>query len=145
LRMPLGSQNLKLALMVAASLAATFSFGQSEEKAIQAMLARQTQSMNNRDVRSYMSTLDPTIPQYSQTQKLMTKLLSVYKLNSKLESWKITSIHGNSAKVIMVVLTTKLSGPKFRNNRATTINTLVKRNGKWLTSDTKMTKLDYLD
>jgi hypothetical protein len=130
-----------LALAVASSAACA----QSQEAAIKKMIQRQITAMNKCDVGGYMATVDPSVPQYEQTKQTMTMLFSKYKLKATVESVKVAMVSSDTAKVTMTVVTSKISGPAFRNNRMVSINTVVKRNGKWLTSATKVSKLDYLD
>jgi hypothetical protein len=92
-----------------------------------------------------MSTVDPKSPGYEQTKKGMATIFRSYKLNYKVESFKVISITGASALIKVVIKTTKISGPAFRNNRVRMTEKLVKKNGKWLTNDSKMDGVDYLD
>jgi hypothetical protein len=137
---------LTKACVVASILAtAALAGAQSQDAAIKSMFVRQIAALTKGDIAGYMSTIDPSIPQFAQTRTSMTTIFSKFKLKAKLESIKVLSITGNSAKVSMTVLTTKVTGPEFRNNRVTTTNTVTKKNGKWLTSATKVSKFEYLD
>lgn len=143
--MPLTSA-LRKSLAVASLFSVALIAGaQSQEAAIKSMFGRQISSITKGDIDAYMSTVDPSIPQYNQTRKSMELVLSRYKLRAKLESIKVLSISGTTAKVSMVVLTTKVSGPAFRNNRVASVNTVLKKKGTWLTNSTKVTKFEYLD
>ena len=126
-------------------LAASFAYGQSEEKAIRSMVSRQTSAANAADVAGYMATVDPKSPGYGQTKSAMEAVFHTYKLKFKSESIKILSIKGTTAQVQMVTLTTRISGPKFRDNRVKMTANLIKRSGKWLMSTAKVDKFDYLN
>jgi hypothetical protein len=143
--LPLRFPSAKPLVVASIVLIASLAGAQSQEAAIKSMFDRQISTLTKGDVEGYMSTIDPSIPQYGQTKKTMAFLFSKFKLKTKLESFKVLSISGSTAKVSMVVLTTKVSGPEFRNNRVSSVNTVMKKNGKWVTSATKVTKFEYLD
>jgi len=134
----------KLGLIALTCLCAGMAQAQSEQKAIKAMFEKQASAMSTSNVAAYMSTIDPSVPAYSQTETMMTRLFSVYKLKATIERLKIGSVKGNTAQVEMVLLTKKLSGPAFKNNRTTITSTVNKRNGKWVTSNSTMDKIEYL-
>ena len=75
----------------------------------------------------------------------MKQIFTTYKLNFKLESLKILSLTASTAKIQIVTLTTKVSGPAFKNNRVKLTTDLIKRGGKWLMRNSKVNNIEYVD
>ncbi len=137
-------RSTKLGLIAITCLCAGMAQAQSDQKAIKAMFQKQASAMGTGNIAAYMSTIDTTIPAYSQTETMMRKLFSVYKLKATIERLKVGPIKGTTAQVEMVLLTKKVSGPAFKNNRTTITSLVNKRSGKWVTSDSKIDKIEYL-
>jgi len=135
---------IKTLLIPVLLLSACLAYAQADQTAIKSMFARQTLALNKQDLASYMSTIDPKSPAYAQTEKGMKSVFATFKLSFTADSLKIESVKGTSAQVLMVLSTRKISGGAFRNNRSTIEHTLIKRNGKWFTTDSKMTKVEYM-
>ena len=134
----------KKLLIIIPFLTISVAHGQSEAKAIRAMFDKQLVAANSGDLKGYMATIDPATPSYAPTEKAMGTIFQSYKLKFSLESFKVTSIQAKSATVATIMVTKKISGPKFKDNRIKMTMTAVKKGGKWLLSGTKLEKIDYL-
>jgi len=126
-------------------LVASMAFGQSEQKAIGKMFADQTAAANRGDVVAYMATVDPASASYKQTKDAMTQIFKTYKLKFTAENFSIVSVKGTTAQIKTTMVTTKISGPEFRNNRLKMTTTLIKKGGKWLMTASKISGVEYLD
>lgn len=125
--------------------AASMAFGQADEKAITKMFADQTAAANKGDVNGYMATVDPASGGYQKTKEAMTQVFSTYKLKFTSENFKVVYVKGNTAQIKTTMVTKKISGPGFRDNRLKMTTNLIKKGGKWLMSSSKIGSVEYLD
>ena len=135
----------KRLLVVAPLLAVCLAFGQADQKAISAMFAQQTDAANKGDIVAYMATIDPQSAGYLKTKDAMTKVFAAYKLKFTAESFKVLSVKGATAQVQTTMVTKKISGPAFKNNRLKMTINLIKRSGKWLMTSSKIGAIEYLN
>ena len=132
-------------ILLSACLFVSLALATGHGKELQNIISKQLAAGNKGDVDGYMATIDPTAPQYGQTKDALTQIFLAYKLNFKLESFKIVKESSNRAEVRITTLTTKVSGPAFRNNRSTSLNIFIHGKKGWLVTKTKMESIAYVD
>lgn len=101
--------------------------------------------MDKEDLDGSLSTIHPESPAYESSKQMTSKLFEVYDLDYKLEKVELVEENKNEARVKFVQLTTKKSGPEFRNNRFTGVHILRKYNGNWKIYSTESVNVDYVD
>jgi len=116
----------------------------SDEELI-SVLRSNLQAYNEKNIKGVMDTIDPNSPGYSQTEALTSQVFQQYDLRFEIKSVKVINKKIDEAQIRMVQITRKIKGPDFRDNEATSIQTLKKINGSWKISGTKMEDVKYLD
>jgi hypothetical protein len=118
--------------------------GKSSSQEILAIISKQLKALTREDINSYLDTMHPGIPLGLEGQK--KKVEDVFKIYNLLfinKSIIIDSITEDKAKVRVVQVVKKLSGPSFRNTRNEGIYTLKKYNGKWKIYDFQINKMEF--
>lgn len=111
------------------------------EEAIQA----NTDYMNSENLEGVMSTIHPESDSYEITENLVTQLFKVYDLNYKIEKLEVVDEDKNESVVNFTQLTTKINGPKFRDNRVKGTHILKKDGNSWKIFSTKITDTEFLN
>jgi hypothetical protein len=97
------------------------------------------------DLAGYMSTLDPNTPGIEQVKVQIGQINAAYELKYAFEDIEITSIETDKATVKLTQQTTKVAGPEFGNSKVDLIMNLIKINGEWKLTTSKILKIDYLN
>jgi hypothetical protein len=113
----------------------------SPEEVIQANI----DYMNSEDLDGVMSTIHPESPSFNTTENLAKQLFKIYDLNYKIEKVEVTSESDQEATVNFTQLTTKISGPQFRNNRIQGTHTVRKDGDSWKLYSTKILNTEFLN
>jgi PBP1b-binding outer membrane lipoprotein LpoB len=92
----------------------------------EALIKANTEYMNDEDLDGVMTTVHPASPSYPATEAMAKQIFERYDLNYKIENIKVLEENDTEAKVQFTQLTTKISGPEFKNNRVTGVHTLRK-------------------
>lgn len=114
------------------------------EEAIKALIEKQVAAMNKGDVEGYLSTLDPGSTLYELNKALYEPLLSQYKFEVTLEKFEIVDVKENTATVKKVLVTKKVSGPDFVDNRTEIEDKLVKKEDGWKVNESTPGKVEEL-
>ena len=101
--------------------------------------------MSKEDISGVETTLDKDKPDFEQSMKMVKLLFDTYDLDYKIESLETVEQNENEAQIKFVQLTTKISGPEFRDNRFTGIHTLKKKSDGWKILSTKQLNIEFLD
>lgn len=101
--------------------------------------------MNEENFEKAMNTIHKDSPSYPATESMMKQIYDRYDLNFKITNMKVIEENDTEAKVEFTQITTKISGPPFKNNKSTGIHTLKKDGDSWKIYTTQMTDLQYLD
>ena len=104
-----------------------------------------TEYMTKEDISGVETTLDKDNPDFEQSMKMVKLLFDTYDLDYKIESLETVEQNENEAQIKFVQLTTKISGPEFRDNRFTGIHTLKKKSDGWKILSTKQLNIEFLD
>jgi hypothetical protein len=100
---------------------------------------------NRKDLQGIMSTIDPASPYYSQSETMTGQVLQAYELKIELKSVKVIDKKIDEARLRIVQVTKKVSGPAFRDNETISVQTLKKIQGKWKIADSKLEDVKYYD
>lgn len=101
--------------------------------------------MNEEKFDEAMNTIHKESPAYPATESMLKQLFERYDLNYKVVSMKVTEETNVEAKIEFVQITSKLTGPEFKNNKATGIHTLKKDGDSWKIYSTEMTDVQFLN
>ena len=117
-----------------------------EEAAIRACIEKNIQATQNEDLDAFWETSKPANAQIKeQTEAVMKILFETYDLSYTIDSYKLTSYHGDSASVEVVMTTKKISGPEFNDNQIKSQHDLKKIDGKWYLVNSQMLDIKSLD
>lgn len=111
------------------------------EEAIQA----NTDYMNSENLEGVMSTIYPESDSYEITENLVIQLFKAYDLNYKIEKLEVVDEDENESEVNFTQLTTKINGPKFRDNRVKGTHILKKDGDSWKIFSTKIIDTEFLN
>ena len=101
--------------------------------------------MNEEKFDEAMNTIHKDSPAYPATESMLKQLFDRYDLNYKVVSMKVTEETDLEAKIEFVQITSKLTGPEFKNNKATGVHTLKKDGDSWKIYSTEMTDVQFLN
>lgn len=119
--------------------------GQSTDEAeIVALFHRQTDASNKEDIEAYMATLDPGAPGIESTRNATQLMFDKYRLNMWVEDAKVVSIKGDTATARTTIITKKIDGDAFRNNRNQSLHQLRKVSGEWKLVSSKPEDIRFL-
>lgn len=119
------------------ALDAVVTVPKEDETKIKAALQANADYSNKEDLNGVLSTIDDSSPIYDQTKQTYAQIFKAYDLDNAVESTKILDYTGTEAYVYTVQTTKRLSGPEFTDNRAFTVNALVKADdGSWKITET---------
>ena len=99
---------------------------------------------NQGDIQAYMACVDPSSPAYASTRDQAETLLSNYKVHVELTESSVVDASATVAHVRVVMTTTEISGPPFRNNRITAVMELHKVNEAWKIYGQSVSNIEYL-
>ena len=101
--------------------------------------------MNEENFDAVMNTIHEESPSYPATESMIKQLFSRYDLDYKVVEMKVIEETDTEAKVEFVQITTKLTGPAFKNNKTTGVHTLKKVGDSWKIYATEMTDVQFLN
>jgi hypothetical protein len=101
--------------------------------------------MNEENFDKVMNTIYKDGPSYQTSEMLIKKLFEVYDLNYKIVNMKVIEENNSEAKVEFAQITTKISGPEFKDNRSTGIHLLKKEGDSWKIYSTQITDIQYIN
>lgn len=101
--------------------------------------------MNEEKFDEVMNTIDKDSPSYPASETMIKQIFKLYDLNYKITNMKVIEDNDSEAKIEFTQITTKISGPKFKNNKSTGIHTLKKNGDSWKIFSTQMTDVQYLE
>lgn len=100
---------------------------------------------NREDFDLYMSTIHSQSPAYSKTAETLEAIFSQYDLSYEISGLEVLQASSREARVAFVLVTRKLRGPDFRNNRIQGEMTLRPEDGAWKIYNQKVDTVEYLD
>ncbi|MDY0083227.1 MAG: hypothetical protein RBR74_08615 [Ignavibacteriaceae bacterium] len=138
------NKNTKTILIILLSFAA---LACSKENYItsESVIEANTKYMNEENFDGVMNTIHKDSPDYPATETMIEKIFEVYDLNYNTISMKVIEETDTEAKVQFEQITTKLSGPEFRDNKISGIHTLKKDGDSWKIYSTQVNDIEYID
>lgn len=100
---------------------------------------------NAQNIDAYMATIHPSAPGRSETRQSLDQLVGTYELHASLERADLLSISSREAEVGFTLVTRKISGPDFRDNRIDGVMILRRSDGEWKLYDQRVDNVTYLD
>lgn len=117
-----------------------------EKRAIVATLERNIQATESEDIDAAIAEVHPNSPGRAKTLRQMKSIAKTYELDYELVETEVLRHNETEAKVRFVQVTTKKSGPSFRDNRLRGIHTLRKTDeGEWKIWSTEILDITWLD
>jgi len=113
----------------------------SPEEVIQANI----DYMTTENLDGVMSTIHPESPSFKTTENLAKQLFKIFNLNYKIEKLEVTNENEQEATVNFIQLTTKISGPQFKNNRIQGVHIVRKDGDSWKLYSTKILNTEFLN
>jgi hypothetical protein len=99
----------------------------------------------NEDLDGYISTIDPSTPGLEQLRAQLVGINAAFEFKYKFENIEIISVEKEKATVKLTQSTLKVSGPEFANSKVDLLMNLIKVNGEWKLTTSKLLKIDYLN
>ena len=100
---------------------------------------------NAEDVERYMSTIHSRSPLYRSTRQALETVFDDYDLSYRLTNVELIEQDGEEARINFTIVTTKILGPPFADNRVTGEMIMRIEDGQWKIYDQETTEVDYLD
>ncbi|MBN1304510.1 MAG: tetratricopeptide repeat protein [Anaerolineales bacterium] len=100
---------------------------------------------NTENINLYMSTIHSKSPVYNDTLSTLQEAFQLYDLRYTLVKADIIEQSQNEVRVSYVLLTQKLRGPDFRNNKVSGVMILRPDDGVWKIYNQTVDDVDYLD
>jgi len=105
----------------------------------------EVKALNRRDAPGALAMMHPDAPDLARIRATTEQITAVADLLYILRDLQLESADENEAKVRFTMVTQKVSGPEFRNNRVEGIRTLKKHHGEWKNYSTQVSKVEFLD
>lgn len=116
-----------------------------EKKKVLDLIEKNKVVTQNEDFEETMNTIHPESPVYESSSVVMKQLFALYDLKYELTSVEVVSIDDDTAVVAFEQVTTKISGPDFRNSKIKGEHQLRKYNGEWKIYSTTANKVEFFD
>jgi hypothetical protein len=100
---------------------------------------------NAEDVDRYIATMHPQSPDYAELRQVLEEMYSAFDLQSTLSDVELLEASTRGARVSFVLVTRKIHGPDFRDNRVQGVFVLRKQDGEWRLQDQEIASIEYLD
>jgi len=98
----------------------------------------------NEDLEGYISTFDPSIPGFDEIKEQVGQVNAIYDIKYEYNNIEIINVEKEKASLKLTQTSTKDAGPEFVNNQVDLIMNLIKVNGEWKITTSKIVKIDYL-
>ncbi len=105
----------------------------------------QVKALNRRDADGAIAMMHPEAPGLDRTRQTTREVTAAADLLYLIQDLTLESVDEREAKVRFTLITQKVSGPEFRNNRVAGIHTLRKYQGAWKVYYTQVLHIEYLD
>jgi len=116
----------------------------SSDAAIMDVLRRNIRASNDEDVAAYMATMHPSSPGYEATEAALLEIVRVYDLSYTLERADVVAVSEDEAAISFVLVTRRVSGPAFMDNRIAGTMNLRKYRGEWKIYDQTLDHVESL-
>ena len=114
--------------------------------AIEKLLKKNLKAYKEEDLTALMNSIHPDSPIRSYTEEFSRIAFSMYDVDYEYNNLEILELSESAATIKITQVTKKVSGSGFKDNRATSIQSLKKHNGEWKFFDLiAITDLEYLE
>ncbi|MFM9267503.1 hypothetical protein [Tychonema sp. BBK16] len=117
----------------------------SEKATIESVVILNLKALNEENIEAYMATIDPNSPAFELTKNAIIQSFLIYDLNYVMNTFDVATISDNTAIVTVDQTTTKIQGPRFRNNRMVLQHKFNKSQGEWKMFSSEIQKVEYLN
>ncbi len=118
--------------------------GSSAESEAIAVLHRQADAVQREDIEAYMETMDPKSPDFATARSSTQELFDKYKLLMWVESAQVVRMEKDEADVRASIVTKRVEGEAFQDNKATGVHTLRRIDGQWRMVGSRAENVEYL-
>ncbi|PID82412.1 MAG: hypothetical protein CSB16_01555 [Clostridiales bacterium] len=116
-----------------------------EQEAIKEVVELNFKYFAEKDWASYLDTVDIPEEYVEEEIRGLEEELGMYELEFTTEKLEIVWAKGNEAEIRVTTVTRNKNDEPYVDNRATGLHKMVKKDGKWLFSESKIEKTEYLD
>jgi len=108
-----------------------------------AVVYENIRASNAEDVDAYMATIHPDSPAYASTREMLATIFQNYDLKYSVSGLNVLEETSREVRLSFVLITQKIRGPDFRDNKITGVMVLRKDGDKWKIYDQTVDKIDY--
>jgi ketosteroid isomerase-like protein len=143
-----------LAVLVAAVVLLAFPRGGDQQAAaaavdaegeVTAVIYENLAAHNAEDIERYMATVHSKFPGRAETRDTLERMYATYDLKATVKGVEVIAMSKNEAKVSFVLITKKVRGPAFRDNRITGTFILRKEGDEWKLVNQGIDTIEYLN
>lgn len=113
-----------------------------EERELEKTILRNVEASARKDIETVLKDVDP--PLREATREVLEDLFKKYDLSFRIERCRVKALAADTAQVEVVMVTKKVKGPAFRDNRSITLHTLKKRSDGWKLAGQEIKKISEL-
>ena len=114
----------------------------AEERELEKTILRNVEASARKDIETVLKDVDP--PLREATREVLEDLFKKYDLSFRIERCRVKALAADTAQVEVVMVTKKVKGPAFRDNRSITLHTLKKRSDGWKLAGQEIKKISEL-
>lgn len=143
-----------LAVLVAAVVLLAFPRGGDQQAAaasvdaegeVTAVIYENLAAHNAEDIERYMATVHSRFPGRAEMRDTLEQMYATYDLKATVKGVEVTELSKNEAKVSFVLITKKVRGPAFRDNRIKGTFILRKEEDGWVLVNQEIDTIEYLN
>jgi hypothetical protein len=116
----------------------------ADASAITAPIIANINASNAEDIRAYMATIHSQSPLYDQTESLLSPMFANYDLSFEVRNLEVIEQSASEAKVSFVLVTRKINGPAFNDNKVNGVMVMRPENGVWKIYNQQVDSVEYL-
>jgi tetratricopeptide (TPR) repeat protein len=100
---------------------------------------------NAEDIERYIATMHTKSPNYADLRQNLQEVYSTYDLRADVSGVQVIKASRNEARVSFVLVTRKIRGPAFRDNRVEGVFVLRKEDDRWKLYNQEIDNVEYLE
>ena len=117
-----------------------------ERISIEKLLKENLKAYKTEDIEALMASIHPDSPVRAHTEEFSKIAFSMYDVDYEYNNLEILELSESEATIKITQTTKKIKGSNFKDNRATSIQSLKKYNGEWKFFDLlAITDIEYLN
>ena len=115
------------------------------EGEVTAVIYENLAAHNAEDIERYMATVHSRFPGRAEMRETLEQMYATYDLKATVEGVKVIELSKNEAEVSFVLITKKVRGPAFRDNRIKGTFILRKEGDGWVLVNQEIDTIEYLN